>query len=152
MGDQSFILSTTTTPVTVTGLQAQTQYTVQVIEYNGSGNTSAYLLDNRPSVTFTTASPRGVVNLDGTAASVEFFPNPVTSGDKLNLVFRTSERGNLTVSAYSSTGTKILSNIYSITNDVTNISLNLLHNLPQGTIIINCRFLEGDGSFIIMKL
>lgn len=150
ISDQSFVIATGTTPVTVTGLESQTQYTVQVIEYNGSGSTSTYLVDNWPSASFTTASPRGVVNLDGAAASVEFYPNPVTS-NKLNLVFRTAERGNLTVSAYSTTATRILTTVYSITSDVTNINVTLPANLQQGTIIIKCQFLGGDASFMVLK-
>jgi len=82
LGSSSYVISNTTTPVTLTGLTVFTTYTVSVFEFNGSDTNSNYLLTAPPVATFTTRAVEPTVpasniifsNISGTTADISCTP------------------------------------------------------------------------------
>ena len=139
IGDQTFVITDTTTPSTVTGLQPQTSYTVKIFEFNGSGNTASYLVSNSPSSTFTTNIVTSVIDLNLTGTTLKIFPNPVTD-QNLNILFETPKRGDLIITIYSIQGARLFTQSYPIRTNRTNLNVHLPINIPSGLIIVKCSF------------
>lgn len=68
IGGPTYVVSTST-PVTITNLQPQTDYTVRVFEFNGTGNKSDYLLTNSIPHTFHTQTAEPLTATSGLVAS-----------------------------------------------------------------------------------
>jgi hypothetical protein len=150
IGDQTFVIADTTTPVTVSGLQPQTTYTIRIFEYNGLANSANYLVTNSPSFTFTTSVVTSVIDLNLTGTSLKIFPNPVFD-QKLNLLFETQKRGDLVVTIYSTAGSSLFTQSYPIKNNRSDLNIQLPMNIPRGLLIIKCSFQGRSGSTLLNK-
>lgn len=150
IGDQTFVITDTTTPITVTGLQPQTSYTIKIFEFNGTGTTASYLVSNSPTATFTTNIVTSVIDLNLSGTFLKLFPNPIIN-QRINILFETPKRGNLSVNIYSISGTKLFSQNFLIRSNRTDLDIQLPINIPSGLIIVKCSFLGRSGSTLLNK-
>ncbi|MDP4264298.1 MAG: hypothetical protein Q8941_17340, partial [Bacteroidota bacterium] len=78
IGNQTYVISNTTAPVSITGLQPNTDYTVSVFEFNGNGANANYLITDNVTTTFHSAIP-ALIN-DNAAGALSLTVNAGCTG------------------------------------------------------------------------
>ncbi len=150
IGDQTYVVSNSTSPVTITALSPNTDYAVSVFEFNGTTTSINYLTSNFPTTNFRTTFVTGIVDLGLGGTELKISPNPIYDNN-LNLYFKTTRPGKFTLEIFSISGAKIFTKSWQMANGVNNHSVFLPSKIAGQNLLVNCIFEGKNGTILLFK-